>query len=90
MVKLKNDANQKIRDLGKGHLATKKVLEEIDQQYNIINENQHTKDEMEESLNELVRRRDDFPKQWRNSNELHGGELPLAYLNLMLKYEILL
>ena len=30
LLKLKNDANQKIRDLGKGHLATKKVLEEID------------------------------------------------------------
>lgn len=30
LLKLKNEANQKIRDLGKGHLATKKVLEEVD------------------------------------------------------------
>jgi len=30
LLKLKNDASQKTRDLGKGHLATKKVLEEID------------------------------------------------------------
>ena len=27
---------------------------------------------------------------WKNSNELHGGELPQAYLNLMLKYESLM
>lgn len=30
LLRLKNDANSKTRDLGKGHLATKKVLDEID------------------------------------------------------------
>jgi hypothetical protein len=30
LLKLKNDANQKTRDLGKGHLATKRVLDDID------------------------------------------------------------
>jgi hypothetical protein len=36
-----------------------------------------------------MKKRDMFPIIWTNSNELHGGELPKAYLNLMLKYEIL-
>jgi hypothetical protein len=30
MLKLKNEANAKTRDLGKGHIATKRILEEID------------------------------------------------------------
>jgi hypothetical protein len=30
MLKQKNEANQKSRDLGKGHLATKRVLEDIE------------------------------------------------------------
>ena len=33
MLKLKNEANQKTRDLGKGHLATKKVLDDIEVNY---------------------------------------------------------
>lgn len=39
MLNLKNEANAKTRDLGKGHLATKKVLEEIDHCYKVIKEN---------------------------------------------------
>lgn len=39
MLKQKNEANQKTRDLGKGHIATKKVLDEIDQSYKAISIN---------------------------------------------------
>ena len=33
LLKLKNDANARTRDLGKGHLATKRTLEEIEVNY---------------------------------------------------------
>lgn len=36
MMKQKNEANLKTRDLGKGHLATKKVLEDIEINYKAI------------------------------------------------------
>jgi hypothetical protein len=45
---LKNDANAKTRDLGKGHLATKKVIEEIESNYNVINENQANKEQLDD------------------------------------------
>ena len=89
MLKAKNDANAKARDLGKGHLATKRVLEEIDQSYKAIEENQSSRESLEEKLDSLKQKRSAFPPQWKNSPDLLGSELPVLFLNLQLKYEVL-
>lgn len=77
----------KTRDLGKGHLATKAVLLEIEQNYKAIAENQETKELAQDKLAGLVSQREHFPHIWKNSNDISGAELPLMFLNLYLRSE---
>ena len=47
VLKLQNEASQKSRDLGRGHLATKKVFDEIEQHKQLIELNRNQKEQAE-------------------------------------------
>ena len=48
VLKLQNEASQKSRDLGRGHLATKKVFDEIEQHKQLIELNRNQKEQAED------------------------------------------
>ena len=88
MLKSKNDANQKTRDLGKGHLATKKALEDIDNSYKAIEEIKDLREIGLDRLEVLERKRDVYLNTWKHSEDISGSELPLLHLQLQLKSEV--